>query len=79
MGPLQPTYLGTQPYSRTSYVAAYFDGVGRPVATANYGTNNDEQFIWQDTVPVPSDTVLVTSLAYGRGKGDEEKVSGTYS
>ncbi|HEY1603571.1 MAG TPA: hypothetical protein VGG64_28480, partial [Pirellulales bacterium] len=62
-GPLSATYTGTQPLARTSYVASYFDGVGREVATANYG-NGNQQFTRPATIPVSSDTVLVTTYAY---------------
>lgn len=33
---------GSQPKSRDSYQAMWADGVGRTLATANYGTNDNE-------------------------------------
>ena len=36
-GPLQPP-AASQPWGRAAYQAAYFDGIGRRVATADYGT-----------------------------------------
>jgi|GEM_PF-4857469 len=39
-GPLNlPT--GQEPRSRVSYLAAWYDGIGRQITTANYGTNDD--------------------------------------
>jgi len=55
---------GSQPRGRRSYVAAWQDAVGRPVATADYGTNNGSSLTRPSTVPARSDTVLVTSAEY---------------
>ncbi|MBS0208875.1 MAG: RHS repeat-associated core domain-containing protein [Planctomycetes bacterium] len=63
-GALQPTSSGAQPWSRTIYLANYYDGVGRLGATANYGTNNNAAFIRPDAVPERSDSVLVVSYGY---------------
>jgi YD repeat-containing protein len=55
---------GSQPKARVSYSAAWQDGVGRTVATANYGTNDDSPLQRPDTPPLSSDTVQVTTDAY---------------
>ena len=56
----------TQPLARVSYQAAWYDGIGRPVATANYGTNGNQALTPSVVVPTPSDTVLVTTTAYNQ-------------
>jgi len=62
LGELQnPT---SHPKARVSYVAHYPDGLGRGVATANYGTNGGTALSRSSTIPTRSDTVLVTSQAY---------------
>ncbi|MEM1353906.1 MAG: LamG-like jellyroll fold domain-containing protein [Planctomycetota bacterium] len=52
------------PTFRTTYTAMWYDGVGRSIATANYGTNAGSSFTRPDTVPGRSDDVLVTTTAY---------------
>ena len=64
-GPLNDPSGGTQPYGRPSYQAAWFDGIGRSVATAEYGTNgNVGSPTPPSTPPASSDTVLVNQTAY---------------
>lgn len=58
------TIGGSQPKARVSYVASWFDGADRVIASANYGTNADSSLSRPDTVPSRSDTVLVTSMVY---------------
>ena len=55
---------GAQPRARVSYVAMYQDEIGRPVATANYGTNDGMAPNRPDCIPERSDDVLVTSTEY---------------
>lgn len=58
---------GSQPKSRPSYVASWYDGVGRQVASADFGTNDNAAFARPSTVPTRSDTILVTSIEYNSG------------
>jgi RHS repeat-associated protein len=53
-----------QPKARVSYVAGYPDALGRPIATADYGTNGGAAWTPPDTIPSRSDTVLVSSSMY---------------
>ncbi len=50
--------------ARVTYQAFWHDGLGRQVASVNYGTNDDTVLTRPSTVPVRSDTVLVHSVAY---------------
>ncbi len=60
---------GPQPLARVSYVAAYPDAIGRPQATANYGTNGDTSLVRPATIPARSDTVFgSSSLFNSRGE-----------
>ncbi|MBL9090226.1 MAG: IPT/TIG domain-containing protein [Planctomycetaceae bacterium] len=62
-GPLQlPT--AAQPKARVSYQAQWYDGVGRSLASANYGTNDNAAFTRPAEVPARSDDVLVTTTGY---------------
>lgn len=61
-GPLQVP--STTPKARVTYSANWFDGVGRPVANANYGTNGGTAFVRPDVPPTPSDTILVGFISY---------------
>ncbi|ADG66878.1 AmoP [Planctopirus limnophila DSM 3776] len=54
----------TSPKARVTHTAAWADGIGRTQASANYGTNGGSSFTRPDTVPVRSDTVLVSSQVY---------------
>ncbi|OYV86707.1 MAG: hypothetical protein B7Z73_11305, partial [Planctomycetia bacterium 21-64-5] len=63
LGPV--TYPGgPQPQARVAYTTMYPDGVGRNVATAEYGTNGDAPFTRSDTIPASSDTVHVSLTLY---------------
>ena len=52
------------PNARVSYIAQYPDPIGRPVSTANYGTNGGTALSRPATAPARSDTVLVNSVSY---------------
>ena len=58
------TMSGSQPQARVTYVAYWFDEVGRQKAVANYGTNGDSALTRPGTVPSRSDTVLVTTTEF---------------
>jgi hypothetical protein len=56
---------GSQPKARVSYVAMWYDGLGRPTATADYGTNGDgSKPSRPSSAPASSDTVLVSTTEY---------------
>ena len=55
---------GATPKARVSYAAMWQDEIGRTVATANYGTNGGSALSRPDTIPVPSDTVLVSQTLF---------------
>ena len=57
-GPLEDP--STTPKARVIYTASWQDGIGRTVATANYGTNGGSALSRPNTIPAPSDTVLVS-------------------
>jgi RHS repeat-associated protein len=59
-----PTVTGalTSSNARISYTAAWFDGIDRPLASANYGAISS--FTRPDTPPASSATVLVSSTTY---------------
>ncbi len=66
-GPLE---AGTD--ARPQYTASYFDGTGRPVATAVYGTNGGVALVRPASVPARSDDVLVSETSYNdRGEAFE--------
>ena len=54
----------TTPKARVSYSASWQDGIGRVVATANYGTNGGTALSRPDLVPEASDTVLVSLASF---------------
>ena len=54
---------------RYQSIAAWFDGVGRSVATANYGTNGGVALVRPAVVPARSDTVLVSETKYDAATG----------
>jgi RHS repeat-associated protein len=54
----------TAPLARVSYLASYYDLANRLTATVNVGTNGGAAYIRPSTPPSPSDTTLVTSVAY---------------
>ena len=55
-----------------SYVAFWYDGLGRQKAIADYGTNGGSSFTRASTVPSRSDTVLVTCTEYN-SDGEADK------
>ncbi|WP_428305401.1 RHS repeat-associated core domain-containing protein [Lacipirellula sp.] len=58
-------HSGSQPKSRDSYSASWYDGSGRLTATANYGTNNNAGPPTRpSSAPAPSDTMLVSTIAF---------------
>ena len=57
--------FGSQPFARASYQATYYDGIGRQVATVNYGTGDGyDVSVRPSTIPDSSDTVLVNLMGY---------------
>ena len=52
------------PKARASYFASYSDALGRTVARANYGTNGGVAWSRSETIPLASDTILVSSTFY---------------
>lgn len=71
-GPLQGP-SGWQPKSRDSYVAMWHDGIGRSIASADYGTNDNLGPPQRPAEPPESsDTVLVSRVRYNaRGEAFE--------
>ncbi|MBN8628150.1 MAG: RHS repeat-associated core domain-containing protein, partial [Planctomycetes bacterium] len=63
-GALNFPYSGAQPLARVSYTATWYDGVGRPAAEADFGTNGNVSFVRPPTVPARSADVLVTSYGF---------------
>lgn len=63
-GALHAFSTGTQPIARTSYVAQWYDGGGRQIASADYGTNDNVELERPASPPERSDDVLVTTLDY---------------
>ena len=57
---------GDQPKARVSYVAMWYDALGRQTATANYGTNGGTPPTRPDSAPARSDDMLVTSFEYNQ-------------
>jgi len=55
---------GVQPKARITYTATWHDPLGRPIATADYGTNGGSTPSRPNTIADRSDTVLVTSMTY---------------
>ncbi|MEX2579015.1 MAG: hypothetical protein WD342_08150 [Verrucomicrobiales bacterium] len=62
---------GEQPKARRYYAAAWFDGINRRVADADFGTNGGTDLVRPSSVPKRSDTVLVTSYRYAT-EGEED-------
>ena len=58
------TPSGSQPRARVTYVAQWYDAVGRSVATADYGTADGSTPTRPASAPASSDTVLVSTVAY---------------
>jgi YD repeat-containing protein len=63
VGPLSSP-SSAQPQARVSYTASWTDALGRTAATADYGTNGGSALARPSTIPVRSDTVLVSSTQY---------------
>ena len=55
---------GSQPLSRVYYICLWQDGIGRMIASADYGTNGGTPVTRPATIPTASDTVLVSLTAY---------------
>ncbi len=55
---------GSQPKSRDSYVAMWYDKIGRVTESANYGTNGGTALTRPSTAPSSSDTVLVSETEF---------------
>ena len=54
----------TTPKARVTYAASWYDGVGRTIASADYGTNGGSSLTRPASVPARSDTVLVTTTEF---------------
>ena len=63
LGELQ-TLTGADPKARVSYLAIYYDGIGRTIAMADYGTHGNSELERPDDVPRSCETLLISSLAY---------------
>jgi YD repeat-containing protein len=55
---------GSDPKARASYAAAWFDGVGRQAAAANYGTNGNTPISRPSTPPSSGSAVLVSLVTF---------------
>ncbi len=55
---------------RSSYIHNWYDCIDRPIATADYGTDNTAR---PSTTPARSDTILVSSTEYDADTGDATK------
>ena len=60
---------GAEVNSRFQSTASWFDGFGRAIATANYGTNGGTALVRPATVPARSDNVLVSETRYDAATG----------
>ncbi len=67
---------GSQPKSRDSYTANWYDGINRPTQSADYGTNANagaSSRTLNASGTSPSDTVLVRTIAYNiRGETQDQ-------
>ena len=63
---------GSQPKSRDSYSAMWYDEIGRSIASASYGTNGGSAVTRPDSAPASSDTILVSQSEFNI-KGQAEK------
>ncbi|MEM9347812.1 MAG: hypothetical protein AAGB26_14470 [Planctomycetota bacterium] len=52
------------PTFRETHAAMYYDGLGRSIASADYGTNGGSAFTRLSAIPARSDDVLVSTTAY---------------
>jgi hypothetical protein len=55
---------GPDPKARVTYVAAWFDGIGRQKAVADYGTNGNVALTRPATAPASSSAVLVSQVVF---------------
>lgn len=55
---------GSDPKSRDSYVAMWYDETGRSIAAANYGTNGGSAVTRPSSAPASSDTILVSQTEF---------------
>ncbi|OYW24044.1 MAG: hypothetical protein B7Z55_02915 [Planctomycetales bacterium 12-60-4] len=62
---------GAEPKARRSYKAAWYDGIGRQVASADYGTNGGLELVRPPLSPPRSDIVLVSTTHF-KGDGDAD-------
>ena len=61
-----------EPKARVAYAANWQDGIGRTLASADYGTNGGASFTRPALIPEASDTVLLTRTTYaGDGQANE--------
>jgi RHS repeat-associated protein len=65
---------GAQPKARVSYATAYHDGIGRPQAAVQYGTNGGAAFVRPTVIPTRSETTLVVSSKYN-DRGEIEEIT----
>lgn len=63
-----------QPRARVIYQALWQDGIGRAIASADYGTNGGVALMRPDLIPEGSDTVLVSRTRYG-GDGEASETT----
>jgi RHS repeat-associated protein len=68
-GPLQGP-SGAEPKSRDSYVALWHDGLGRLIASANYGTHDDAGPPERPESPPESTNVVLVSLTAYNERGE---------
>jgi RHS repeat-associated protein len=64
----------TSPKARVTYSASWIDGVGRIIASADYGTNGGSSFTRPSAIPTRSDTILVSSTTFN----DDGEVFSTF-
>lgn len=60
---------GTSPKARVSYAATWYDGIGRPFASGNYGARSTDSFSPDATPPASGTTVLVSLKTYDPNSG----------
>jgi RHS repeat-associated protein len=62
-----------EPRARVTYQAAWQDGIGRAIASVDYGTNGGAALTRPALIPEASDTVLVTRTIYA-GDGEANQI-----
>jgi RHS repeat-associated protein len=65
---------GSQPKARVYYSFAYQDGIGRDIATADYGTNGGTAPTRPSAVPSSTDTLLVNKRVYDAASRETETI-----